>query len=157
MVGWHHRLNGYGFGWTLGVGDGQGGLLCCSSWGHKVGHNCVTKLNIANNLNWIILCLRELSCTLSGVQHPWPLPTKSISITLPVVPRQVKTSQVENHWIEQILFQTYLSVTTSFEILAKSPKSEPSSLSANQQIEIIPQTLFSSGSLLLAYTSMPLK
>ena len=26
MVGWHHRLDGHGFGWTLGVGDGQGGL-----------------------------------------------------------------------------------------------------------------------------------
>ena len=26
MVGWHHRLHGHGFGWTLGVGDGQGGL-----------------------------------------------------------------------------------------------------------------------------------
>ena len=31
MVGWHHRLNGHGFGWTLGVGNGQGGLVCCSS------------------------------------------------------------------------------------------------------------------------------
>ena len=28
MVGWHHRLDGHGFGWTLGVGDGQGGLEC---------------------------------------------------------------------------------------------------------------------------------
>ena len=35
MVGLHHRLNGHGFGWTLGVGDGQGGLACCGSWGHK--------------------------------------------------------------------------------------------------------------------------
>ena len=35
MVGWHHRLNGHGFGWTAGVGDGQGGLECCGSWGHK--------------------------------------------------------------------------------------------------------------------------
>ena len=35
MVGWHHRLNGHGFGWTLRVSDGQGGLACCSSWGHK--------------------------------------------------------------------------------------------------------------------------
>ena len=35
MVGWHHRLNGYGFGWTPGDGDGQGGLACCNSWGHK--------------------------------------------------------------------------------------------------------------------------
>ena len=35
MVGWHHRLDGHGFGWTSGVGDGQGGLVCCSSWGRK--------------------------------------------------------------------------------------------------------------------------
>ena len=35
MVGWHHRLDGHGFGWTLGVGDGQGGLACCNSWSRK--------------------------------------------------------------------------------------------------------------------------
>ena len=35
MVGWHHQLNGHGFGWTLGVGDGQGGLACCSPLGLK--------------------------------------------------------------------------------------------------------------------------
>ena len=35
MVGWHHRLNGYEFEQALGVGDGQGGLVCCSPWGHK--------------------------------------------------------------------------------------------------------------------------
>ena len=35
MNGWHHRLNGHGFGWTPGVGDGRGGLACCSPWGHK--------------------------------------------------------------------------------------------------------------------------
>ena len=35
MDGWHHRLDGHGFGWTLGVGDGQGGLACCSPWGRK--------------------------------------------------------------------------------------------------------------------------
>ena len=35
VVGWHHRLNGHGFGWTPGVGDGQGGLACSGSWGHK--------------------------------------------------------------------------------------------------------------------------
>ena len=34
-VGWHHRLNGHGFGWTLGADDGQGGLTCCSPWAHK--------------------------------------------------------------------------------------------------------------------------
>ena len=35
MVGWHHRLNGHGFSWTPGVGDGQGGLACCGSRGCK--------------------------------------------------------------------------------------------------------------------------
>ena len=35
MVGWHHQLDGQGFGWTPGVGDGQGGLARCGSWGRK--------------------------------------------------------------------------------------------------------------------------
>ena len=49
MVGWHHRLNGHEFGWTLGVGDGQGGLVCCSSWGHKQ----LDTLSDWTELNWI--------------------------------------------------------------------------------------------------------
>ena len=35
IVGWHHRLNGHGFGWTPGVCGVQGGLACCGSWGRK--------------------------------------------------------------------------------------------------------------------------
>ena len=35
MVEWHHRLNGHEFEQTLGVGDGQGSLACCSPWGRK--------------------------------------------------------------------------------------------------------------------------
>ena len=45
MAEWHHQLNGHVFGWTLGVGDGQGGLPCCGSWGHKV-------LDMTEWLNW---------------------------------------------------------------------------------------------------------
>ena len=45
MVGWHHRLNGQGFRWTLVVRDGQGGLVCCGSWGRK--ESGMTEL-----LNW---------------------------------------------------------------------------------------------------------
>ena len=51
MVGWHHRHNGHGFGWTPGVGDGQGGLACCSSWGRRVGHDWATELNWLHPLN----------------------------------------------------------------------------------------------------------
>ena len=43
MVGWHHRLNGDGFGWALRVGDGQGGLACCGSQGRK--ESDMTELN----------------------------------------------------------------------------------------------------------------
>ena len=45
MFGWYHRLDGHGFGWTPGVGDGQGGLACCGSWDRRVGHDWATKLN----------------------------------------------------------------------------------------------------------------
>ena len=46
MVGWHHWFNGHGFGWTQGVGDEQGGLACCGSWGRK-------ELDTTERLNWI--------------------------------------------------------------------------------------------------------
>ena len=44
IVGWHHWLNGHELRWTLGAGDGQGGLACCSSWGCRVGHDWATEL-----------------------------------------------------------------------------------------------------------------
>ena len=45
MAGWHHWLDGHGFGWTPGVGDGQGGLACYGSWGHK-------ESDMIERLNW---------------------------------------------------------------------------------------------------------
>ena len=39
MVGCHHRLYGREFEYALRVDDGQGGLACCSPWGHRVGHD----------------------------------------------------------------------------------------------------------------------
>ena len=45
MVGWHHQLNGHEFEWTPGAGDGQGGLACCSPWGHK-------ESDATEQLNW---------------------------------------------------------------------------------------------------------
>ena len=54
MVGWHHQLNGHGFGWTPGVGDGQGGLACCSLWGHE--ESDMTEWLNWTELNWINVC-----------------------------------------------------------------------------------------------------
>ena len=45
MIGWHHQLSGLKFEQGLGVGDGQGGLACCSPWGHK-------ELDMTEWLNW---------------------------------------------------------------------------------------------------------
>ena len=51
MVGWHHWLDGHGFGWTQEVGDGQGGLACCDSWGCK-------ESDTTEQLNWTELISR---------------------------------------------------------------------------------------------------
>ena len=51
MAGWYHRLDGHESGWTPGVGDGQGGLACCDSWGHKESDSI-------EQLNWT-----ERNCT----------------------------------------------------------------------------------------------
>ena len=45
MTGWHHWLDAHEFGWTPGVGDGQGGLACCDSWGCK-------ESDMTERLNW---------------------------------------------------------------------------------------------------------
>ena len=45
MAGWHHWLDGRESEWTPGVGDGQGGLACCNSWGCK-------ELDTTEQLNW---------------------------------------------------------------------------------------------------------
>ena len=49
MAGWHHWLNGHESEWTPGVGDGQGGLVCCDSWGHKDS-------DMTERLNWTEYC-----------------------------------------------------------------------------------------------------
>ena len=48
MAGWHHWLDGRECQWILGVGDGQGGLACCDSWGHK-------ESDMTEQLNWTAL------------------------------------------------------------------------------------------------------
>ena len=55
MAGWHHWLNRRESEWTPGVGDGQGGLACCDSWGRK-------ESDTTERLNWIgkQWCLRAV-------------------------------------------------------------------------------------------------
>ena len=55
MVGWNHRLDGHGFGWTPGVDNEQGDLVCCGSWGHK-------QSDMTEWLNWNDECNISWSC-----------------------------------------------------------------------------------------------
>ena len=63
MAGSHHRLNGHEFEQALGVGDGQGGLACCSPWGRKESdtterlnkNNLVHLTNIVLSINYTSL------------------------------------------------------------------------------------------------------
>ena len=56
MAGWYHWLDGCESGWTPGVGDGQGGLACCDSWGRK-------ESDTTEWLNWTE-CAQDFVCTL---------------------------------------------------------------------------------------------
>ena len=53
MVGWYHQLDGHEFEQARGVGDGQGGLACCSAWGHK-------ESDTTERLNWTELSILAL-------------------------------------------------------------------------------------------------
>ena len=61
MVGWHPWLNGHGFGLTLGDGDGQGGLVCCGSWGRK-------ESDTTERLNWTeLIIIKDLKTSFQQV------------------------------------------------------------------------------------------
>ena len=88
-VGWHHWRDGHEFGWTPGVGDGQGGLLCCSPWGRKESDKTErlnwTELNITSDGD----CSHEIKrCLLLGRKVMTNLDSifKSRDITLPTSP-----------------------------------------------------------------------
>ena len=74
MAGWHHQLDGLGFVWTPGVGDGQGGLACCSSWGRKES-DMTERLNWTelNRIQWIVTkaCFKQRSNLITFAFFNW--------------------------------------------------------------------------------------
>ena len=56
MVGWHHQLNEHEFEQALGVGDGQGSLVCCSPWGHKESDKTEQLNNSSPSLGFKFAC-----------------------------------------------------------------------------------------------------
>ena len=92
MAGWHHWLDGHESEWTPGVGDGQGGLACRDSWGHK-------ELDTTERLNWTELNWTELKKNLrirksshstdTLVSSPRKVPLEYTSDLLPLSGSQI--------------------------------------------------------------------
>ena len=75
MAGWYHRLNAYEFGWTPGVGDGQGGLACYDSWGCKESDK--TEWLNWTEVNWLCIMsipISQFTAPLSPLVTPSWLP-----------------------------------------------------------------------------------
>ena len=71
MAGWHHWLDGHRFGWTPGIGDGQGGLACCGSWACK-------ESDMTEQLNWTFP-MNEWMVSALLLEIVWPHVEKFIS------------------------------------------------------------------------------
>ena len=69
MAGWHHWLDEHEFEWTLGVGDGRGGLACCNSWGRK-------ESDTTERLNWTELICSRCSSQVRGQDRKYLLGIK---------------------------------------------------------------------------------
>jgi len=76
MAGWCHWLDGCESDWTPGVGDGQGGLMCCDSWGHKESDTAEqlnwTELNWSYN-QWLWIINRQMGLFINSFTQPGAL------------------------------------------------------------------------------------
>ena len=93
MAGCHHWLDGRESEWTPGVGDGQGSLVCCSSWGCK-------ELDTTERLNWLNIILLKFFMKIAE-EGKWPNTFYEATITLIPKPDKDATKNIttgQYHW-----------------------------------------------------------
>ena len=133
MAGWHHRLDGRESEWTLGDGEGQGGLACCSSWGRKESDTTErlnwTELNYFTILWWFLSYInKNQPC----VPHPEPLshllphPIPQGHPSAPALSTLPHASNLDWWSISHLIiymFQCYSLKSSHPRLLPQSPKS----------------------------------
>ena len=143
MAGWHHRLDGHESEWTPGVGDGQGGLACCGSWGHKQSDTTellnwielIASKDKENHsksftlfLNWLLILL-QMSSTLKSTVLAKKLIVYNrfifsghISLTAAIKHNLINSPSVNsflclaNEWVAQKLILVAASFSTFYEV-----------------------------------------
>ena len=110
MVGWHHRLDGHGFGWTTGVGDGQGGLACCGSWGRKESDR-TERLNWTEQYKFLNNILNTIIWKMNLVGFFWKI-IQSVDLIQRNLTKQ-------GHWL---LFRRAYTFSNKASILQMCPK-----------------------------------
>ena len=76
MLGWHHQLNGHGIEQAPGAGDGQGGLACCDSWGHKESDTTerLNRTELKGDQSWVFIGRTDVEAEIPIL---WPPDAKS--------------------------------------------------------------------------------
>ena len=91
MAGWHHQLYGREFEWTPGVSDGQGGLVCCDSWGRK-------ESNTTKRRNWTELKSLYFSLSPTPLLNAHTHTQTHRPITIPVITGNTSTFTILYVW-----------------------------------------------------------
>ena len=100
MVGWHLRFNGHELGKTLGDGDGQGGLVCCSPWGREESDlswqlNNINKLFRVRNLPSPLQMEKGYREGGDGAEEPQTVPAE---LCLDPGSSEPQSSRLSTHW-----------------------------------------------------------
>ena len=91
MVGWHHQLHGHEFEQTLGDGEGQGSLACCSPWCRRVGHDWVTEQQ-PKSLGSSLSCLHFSNPTPNAIRSTLEKCLQFIHFSPPPLPTSCHTT-----------------------------------------------------------------
>ena len=125
MVGWHHRLNRHGFRWTPGVCDGQGGLICCDSWGCKES-DTIEWLNWTEDIDILSVYFSSRSAPCRLIIFYWLTPTLSLmpyNLSFSLIQGSVRTTNSSQKLLRKrywLAIPPFFSVGSMFRLTGEA-------------------------------------